>query len=259
MLISSEGIVLKQRKIANNRRMITVFTKTYGKISCGTSLNEKSKGKSALAIRPFSYGEYDFYKGRDSYSINSSQLKKSYYSIGENLERFMVSSKFIEYLDKILEESQPRPGLFDMTLEFLDVISKSNSNFDTLLYAFIVKTLRMQGVAPELKKCVDCGKDVSEFGYKIPNGKIGHVFSITSGGIVCEECGRIEKTEDNSLICSPAFDIIEVLDYLSYYPLEKFEKVGLKEDISNYLKRMLGLYIDRYLGIDVLLEDMSWR
>lgn len=77
MLVSSEGIVLKQRKIANNRRMITVFTKNYGKISCGTSLSEKSKGKAALAIRPFTYAEYDIFKGRDYYNINSAQTKKS--------------------------------------------------------------------------------------------------------------------------------------------------------------------------------------
>ncbi|MCF0141628.1 MAG: recombination protein O N-terminal domain-containing protein, partial [Mogibacterium sp.] len=44
MLVTTEGIVLKQRKIAGNRRMITVFTRKYGKISAGTSINEKGKG-----------------------------------------------------------------------------------------------------------------------------------------------------------------------------------------------------------------------
>ncbi len=259
MLVSSEGIVLKQRKIANNRRMITVFTKNYGKISCGTSLTEKSKGKSALAIRPFTYADYDIFKGRDYYNINSAQTKKSYYSIGEDLDRFLVASKFIEYLDKLLEEDQPRPKLFDMTVEFLEIIAESERNYDTLLYAFIIKTLRVQGVMPELTCCVDCGKKTDDFGYEIADNKKGHAFSINSGGIICESCIEREKTNGNPLIYKPNFDIITVFRYFIDNPLVHFEKVGLKDSVSKDIRRILGHYIDHYLGVDVLLDDVEWR
>ena len=62
MLITTEGIVLKQNKIANNRRMIVVFTKDYGKISAGTGLSERGRNRSALALRPFTYSEYEIFK-----------------------------------------------------------------------------------------------------------------------------------------------------------------------------------------------------
>lgn len=259
MLVNTEGIVLKQRKIANNRRMITVFTKNYGKISCGTSLSEKGKGKSALAIRPFTYADYDIFKSRESYSINSAQTKKSYYSIGEDLDRFLVASKFIEYLDKILEEEQPRPKLFDMTLEFLEIVTRATRNYDTLLYAFIVKTLRVQGVMPELHSCVNCGKKLEDFGYSIGADKKAHAFSISSGGAVCEECSEREKSSGSALIYRPNFDIIDTMQYFYDNPLERFEKIGLKEDVSQDIKRILGQYIDHYLGVGVLLDDVEWR
>ena len=50
MVITAEGIVLRQRKIANNRRMIVLFTKQYGKISAGTSVNEKSRSKAIAKL-----------------------------------------------------------------------------------------------------------------------------------------------------------------------------------------------------------------
>ena len=259
MLVNTEGIVLKQRKIANNRRMITVFTKNYGKISCGTSLSEKSKGKAALAIRPFTYADYDIFKGRESYNINSAQTKKSYYSIGEDLDRFLVASKFIEYLDKILEEEQPRPKLFDMTLEFLESITRATANYETLLYAFVVKTLRVQGIMPELRSCVNCGCELENFGYGIGPNKKGHAFSITSGGAICEDCAEREKTTGSALIYRPKFDIIECILYLLNSPLERFEKVGLKGEVSDEIRRILGQYVDHYLGVDVLLDDVQWR
>ena len=107
MIINAEGIVLRQRKIANNRRMIVLFTKQYGKLSAGTSVNEKSRSKAALALRPFTYAEYDIFKGREAYSINSAQVSKSFYSIGEDIDRFINASAFIEYLDGVLEEGTP--------------------------------------------------------------------------------------------------------------------------------------------------------
>lgn len=259
MLVTTEGIVLKQRKTVNNRRMISVFTKKYGKISCGTSLNEKGRSKTAAALRPFAFGEYDIFRSGDSANINSAQLKQSFFSIGEDLDRFMTACTFIDYLDGILEEGQARPKLFEMTLEFLNAITGTSRNFNTILYAFIVKTLRVQGVMPELKCCVNCGKPLGDFGYRNAAGKLLHSFSISSGGVICEECIEREKSTGNSLIYSPSFDIIEVLQYLMDQPLDRFGRVGLKDTISQDIRRILGQYVSCYMGVDTLSDDVEWR
>ena len=52
MFTETEGIVLKQVKIAGGRRIVLLFSEKYGKISTGTGLSEKGKGKNALAMRP---------------------------------------------------------------------------------------------------------------------------------------------------------------------------------------------------------------
>lgn len=254
MLISTEGIVLKQRKIANNRRMIVIFTRQYGKISAGTSINEKSRNKAALALRPFTHAEYDIFKGREAYSINSAAVKKSYYSIGEDLDRFMAASAFIEYLDKILQDEEPMPGLYDLALEFLDSVSRTAGASETLLYAFITRSLRMLGVMPELTCCVNCGKRPEEFGYDDAGNSPGRykLFSVNSGGIICEDCANEEKSNPNSLIYRPSFDIIDVFRFFMSRPLKTFEKVTLKQEVSDKIKKILADYIYSWLGTDVL-------
>ena len=243
MIISTEGIVLRQRKIANNRRMIVIFTKQYGKLSAGTSINEKSRSKSALALRPFSYAEYDIFKGREAYSINSAQVSKSFYSIGEDLDRFMAASVFIEYLDKVLAEGEPIPKLFDLSLEFLQSVSQAGKSAETLLMAYVFKTLKMLGVAPELGCCVNCGKSP------------GPQFSVSSGGVICEECAAEEKTNANALIYKPSFSIIDVFVYFDSKPLKTFEKIDLKPEVSREVRGILAEYVDRYLGADVLRQQ----
>lgn len=224
--------------------MIVLFTRQYGKISAGTSINEKSRSKAALALRPFTYADYDIFRGRETFSINSASVKKSYYSIGEDIDRFMAASSFIEYLDKVLGEGEPMPKLFDLALEFLESVSVSRSSVDTLLYAFIVKSLRLLGVAPEMTCCVDCGKSLDKI--KVRS------FSVSSGGIVCEDCAKQEKTTPDSLIYTPSFDIIAVYGYFDSKPLRTFQKVDLKEGVSSEVRDILAEYTDRYLGVDVL-------
>lgn len=256
MLITAEGIVLKQRKIAGNRRIIVLFSKQYGKISAGTSINEKSRNRAALALRPFTFAEYDIFKGRDSFSINSASTKKSYYSIGEDLDRFMAASALINYLDKVLPDGEPMPGLFELALEFLESVSQAKHSTDTLLYAFIVKSLGMLGVSPELKCCVNCGKPLENFGIE-RGGKILRQFSVSSGGIICEECATIEKTSGDALIYKPSFDIIDVFKFFVSRPLKTFEKVSLKKDVSGTIRKLLAEYTGRYLGADVLSEYLG--
>ena len=95
MITDTEGIVLRQTKASGGRRMISLFSKKFGKISVGTNLNEGGRNKTALAIRAFTYGRYELFKGRDSYNLNSGQVLKSYYSLGENLDKYMEASYVI--------------------------------------------------------------------------------------------------------------------------------------------------------------------
>ena len=245
MIINAEGIVLRQRKISNNRRMIVLFTRQYGRLTAGTSITERGKSRSALALRPFTHAEYDIFKGRETYSINSANVLQSYYSIGEDINRYMTAAAFLQYLEKVLEEGQAMPALFNLCLDFLKSVSVCKSGHETLLYAFIVKSLRMLGVAPEITCCVNCGKDLAEIAGP-------HIFSVSSGGIECPECAEIERQDSSTLIYRPSLDIIGVLRYFESKPLATFEKINLKKEDAKAVREILASYTERYLDADVL-------
>lgn len=248
MIVNAEGIVLRQRKIANNRRMIVLFTRQYGKLSAGTSINERSRSKSALALRPFTHAEYDLFKGRESYSINSAGVLDSYYSIGEDINRYMTAAAFLEYLEKVLDEGAAMPGLFKLSLDFLGSVSVVKSNAETLLYAFIVKSLRMLGVMPEMGCCVNCGKDLEDI-------QVPRMFSVSSGGVICPDCADIENQGGSALIYKPGFDIINVMRFFESKPLKAFEKIELKKEDAKVVREIIANYTERYLDVDVLRKS----
>ncbi len=120
MYAETEGIVLKQIKIAGGRRMLVVFTKRYGKISAGTSIGEGGKNRAALALRPFTYGKYQINKKGNYYHINGCETMSSHYSIGEDIDKYLCASFGMEFTEKLLPEEAPAPKLFVLLTEFLD-------------------------------------------------------------------------------------------------------------------------------------------
>lgn len=138
MYTDTEGIILKQIKILNNRRMISLFSRKFGKISAGTSISEKGRGKSALAMRPFTYGKYELYKSRDSYHINGAHVIKSYYKIGEDVEKYMYCSYVLEYTDKILHEEAPAVEIFDLIIDFFAIMERRSKKYSSLILAYLM-------------------------------------------------------------------------------------------------------------------------
>ena len=122
MYIDTEGIVLRQTQTVNGRRMITVFTDRYGKLSCGTSVNEGGKNKTALALRPFCRGRYNIYKSRDNYSINNAEAVQSYFEIGEDVDKYLASSYVLELTDKLLPEEEVSEQFYSLLYSYLEAV-----------------------------------------------------------------------------------------------------------------------------------------
>ena len=153
MLTDTEGIVLRQVKTSYGRRMILLFSKKYGKISAGTSIAERGKNKSSLALRPFTYGRYELFKNRDSYNINSADVLKSYYGIGEDVDKYMNGAYVLEFTERVLSEEVPAPAIFNLLIDFFDLLEMRKKGIGTLVLAYQTKVFKYSGVMPQLERC----------------------------------------------------------------------------------------------------------
>lgn len=227
----TEGIVLRETKTSYNRRMILLFTKDYGKISAGTSLGERGKTKSALALQHFTFGRYAIHEGRNSYNIDSAEVVRSFYGIGENVDKYFNGSYVLEFTGKVLEENVPMPAVFNLLVDFFEVLEGREKGFGTLVLAYQVKLFRYLGVMPVLDRCAVCGKPVEK-----------PYFSVTDGGIICQDC-----TRDESLIYPVSFDIIDIFKYFISNPLKKLENIALNEETGRLMQQMIREYAAYHL------------
>lgn len=254
MLTDTEGIILRQIKTTGGRRMVLLFSRKYGKISVGTSLNEKGRGKSALAMRPFTYGRYELFKNRDSYNLNSAEVLKSYYKIGEDVDKYLNSAYVLEFTDKLLVEEQPANGIFNLILDFFDAMETRKKKHETLVLAYQIKAIKILGIMPQLNSCCRCDASFypKEQGVKNPP----MFFHIGDGGVICENCGRnMEISENDTLIYSADFGIVDILKYFSGNSLKNFENLALKGDIQKKLQGIIKHYVAYHLEIGDLKSE----
>ena len=224
MIVETEGVVLKQVKMVNGRKMLTLFTRKFGKISIGTNISEGGKNKTALSIRPFTYANYEIFKTRENYNLNSGQVLESYFSIGENLDKYVDSSYALELTEKVLIDELPNPRLFAHLTDFLKEIEKRQKVDKTLLIAYETKLIDDIGILPDLDDMDSVKESLNE--------------------------------ELSSLILNARFDIIKILKYMRNEPLSAFSKIALEKDIEKVLFEALKKYISYHLDIEDLKSEL---
>jgi len=241
MYISSDGIILKQIKASGGRKMMTLFTRNYGKISVGSSLPEKGKSKTALALRPFTYGTYELYKNGDYYNMNSADVKKSFFRIGEDVDKFLYASFAMEVTERLIPEGIPQEEIFDALIAFLEQIEDRAKSYQTIVLAYEAKMLKLLGTFPQLDQCARCGA-----AEKLT------AFSVKDGGMICDEC---RKKANEPLIYDVKFDIVDILKYFSEKPIDAFEKIALEAKIAEELQSILREYMNYHLDLGDLKSD----
>ena len=153
MLVESEGIVLRQVKILKGRSMVVLFTEGMGKLSCGTNIGQGRKGNNPLGVRPFTRGNYSIasvnMRDKSYYNIKSCEVIDSYYSFGEDYDRFSGASIALEITDKLLIEEAPVPEVYGLLSTFLDMMETRTKSHLTLTVAYTLKLLQNLGVFPD--------------------------------------------------------------------------------------------------------------
>ena len=282
MNLETEGIIFRQTKMVQGRRMILLFTRKYGKISVGSNVGDKGRSRTALALRPFTFGNYQIYEGRNYYELDRADAVTSYYGIGEDLDRYAAAAYALELTEKVVPEDLPQPQVFDLLISFLGALEQRKRKFDTLLLAYEVKLLDVLGVFPELDTCVRCGK--TPF--------VPAAISIADGGVICEDCawgagrgsarsdngnsstdaglgdGRVKSGEstvnfapngEEALIFPISTDIINVVKYYARNPMQKFAGVALSDEVADRLGRLLKAYIGYHFDLSDLKSETMFN
>lgn len=229
MIPKTEAIVIKSFDYRETSRIVTFYTKEYGKITGIMKGIRKDPRKFGSSVDKYSVNDlvYYHYRYSDLHLVSHCDLKQYYFLIRDNYEKNIAANYALELVDKIMQPEQVNEEVYILMTRFFERL-QTEKDIDRLIYIYQIKMLQHSGFSPHLDSCVKCGEKI--------NGKVR--FSMISGGLVCPQCPTIESS----------FTIISKGTVSSILHIEQGEwsdclRLGLTKKVKAELKYILHNFL----------------
>jgi len=181
----ADALVIRSREYGESDRLLTLFSREYGKIQAVAKGVRKPKSRQRAGAQLFTYAEYLLHKGKSLDTVNQASPKESFPHLWTDLEMSMAATAMAELLDLATLLGQPHTELFTLTFSSLFLVESCEPSLVQCAYA--LKLMNYLGYRPRFIDCAECGQRVQ--GERL-------LFSPNTGGVVCRQC----QTQGSPLI-----------------------------------------------------------
>ena len=154
---STEGIILSRKNYGEADRLLTIFSKHYGKMFLLAKGVRKPKSRKRGHIEIFSRLKYSFTKNDHFIMMNEAELVDPYNETRLSLRKTSLAFYFIEVVSKIIQEDEKHEDLYKILVGYLENI-KSTAKLRNLRLQFIYDVLITLGYWPSGKAMIDPDK-----------------------------------------------------------------------------------------------------
>ena len=110
----TEGIVLKRINYGEADRILTIFTKHYGKIRVMAKGVRKLSSRKAGSLELFNQSVLFLVKGKNLDLITEAEVVNLFKNWRKDLNKVAVAYYFCELVDKLTPDNQPHPLVFEL-------------------------------------------------------------------------------------------------------------------------------------------------
>ncbi|MEL3972856.1 DNA repair protein RecO [Rossellomorea oryzaecorticis] len=232
MLQKCEGIVIRTNHYGESNKIVTIYTREFGKIGLMARGAKKSNSRLSAISQLFTYGHFMFIKGSGLGTLQQGEIAESLRHVREDLFKTAYATYIVDLLDKSTEDRKPNPFLFELLYKVLQYL---NEDFDPeiLMHIFEMKMLPVLGLHPHLNGCSICGETEGTFG-----------FSFKENGFICHRCA---DEDPHHLPLSQG--TVKLLRLFYYFDINRLGNISVKDETKDQLKRVIRTYYDENSGL----------
>jgi DNA repair protein RecO (recombination protein O) len=230
-LKQSEAIVLRTYPLREADLLVTLFTRSEGKVKGVARSAKRSKRRFGGALEPLTQVRlyYDDRAGQELARLDSCDILESPLSGLIDYPRGVALEHIAEVLDELLPDREANDSIFRLTVSVLQQL-RSGSIWMPLMY-FQLWVVRLVGFLPELTECVACGEPL--------NGSRVYYHALADG-LMCPRHKRLASSElmpESRLLASQ----------MSRAPVENFASDEAVQARYPDLRRLLIQIMERHL------------
>lgn len=139
----TEGIILKRKDFGEADRILTAFTKRFGKVSILARGVRKITSRRAGNVELLNRVMMFLHQGKNFYILTEAESIDTYEKLKEDLTLSTYAYHLIELTDKLTAENQENPMLYENLTAVLEKLSKNPRQI--FIRAYEAKILSLMG------------------------------------------------------------------------------------------------------------------
>lgn len=179
----TEAVLLATRNIGEADKMVTLFSREYGKITAMAFGARHPRSRLSGGMQPFTHADLALSPGKTLDSIRQCEIRNPFRRLREDLMAMAYGTFLAELSVELCPERQPEPVIFDVLLSAFGLMAERNPRLVALAAGWQI--LALVGLCPEYEHCVECGGNLNSPVF----------FSSEAGGVVCAACAAPQMTE----------------------------------------------------------------
>ncbi len=245
MLTKTEAVVLKSMKYGDTSKIVTFYSKEFGKVKGIAKGARASKNKFGSSLEPLTKALLVFYKKehRELHLISQCDAIDSFRHISEDLDRMSAGLAVLELVDQVTHDEERKPALYDLLIDILAALDCSDKNFSIYLDAFRLKLVTVFGFAPNFETCGVCGQPLAAVG-----GENRFEFQIARGAVLCDRCSADRPNQSKEFgqfsgSASLTYGVLRAARQLLRARATELSEMEYDEKTRNELDAILRLYM----------------
>jgi len=174
-LYRTEGIVLRTRNLGEADKIVTLYTKTNGKVVAVARGARRIRNRLLGPTQVFTQGRYLIFTGKTLDTLSQGEIVNSFQDLREDLDKMAATMYLSELVDVLIEPGEASLEIYSLLLNTLKMLSQKQINY--ALRVFELRFAKHLGYEPQLNNCINCNNFPEKAIY----------FSL-QGGVVCDQC-----------------------------------------------------------------------
>ncbi|TFH37663.1 MAG: DNA repair protein RecO [Anaerolineales bacterium] len=247
-LYHAEAVILRRRDLGEADRLLTVFTREFGKLRQIAKGVRRPRSRKAGHLELFNRVRLLVARGRELDIITQAEAIESYPNLHTDLLLVGYAGYAIELLDHFTVDAEQNAKLYQLiseTLERLDQGEEPNG----VVRHYEVRLLDEVGFRPELFRCVACRSEVR------PEAQF---FSYEKGGVLCPACGGQERS--SVTISLPALKVLRHFQRSTYKVAAKVAiRSSVHSELDHLMEGFLGALLERRLNVPHFIRRVQMK
>ena len=252
-LYKTEAIVLRQRRLGEADRILTLLTPAHGKMDAKAKGVRKTTSRMSGHLQPLTRCIVQLAQGHISDVITGCDTLESFQKLRDDLQRLSRALYAAELIDRITPERSPGFAAYRLLLETLRRLERAEgvdpwtgSGCDLVLRYFEMRLMDHAGFRPELGSCVGCRSALQP--------EQNH-FAPQSGGAVCRVC--VPGLAGTRPLTLEGLKVLRLLQRGSYNDIARLKMpAALAQEVERHLRSYIVCVLERDVNAGSFIERL---